>query len=399
MRSLIFALLFAAVLTYAASAQGKTFKLNILYTGALQGELEPCGCSPKTDFGGVARLSGYLSKNKKGLSPYLLLDSGNFTGDDTPQGRLKTEAILNAFGTIGYDAVAYQKRESALPGDFLTPISDRNRLRTVYYSPYFTKTILLKKNSLNINIGTDPEKYREGRLNILLTELPAAEARAVRGWDVIILSSGEELEEPERTDDAILVSAYPKGKKLGVLTVEADSTGRIKNFRHRWQELGNDIKEDPAVRKALQEYDSKVAKLLADERRPSEDTPYLGVGRCTECHQPFVELWEKTRHAKAFASIEKAGKAADPECILCHATGAGGAGGFYSIGTTPSLANVQCEVCHGTGREHMADLSAPLPRPTEATCRKCHTKDQSPDFDYPAYSEKIKHWEYKGGNQ
>jgi len=73
-------------------AQGST--LNIVYTGGVAGELEPCGCSPKTDFGGLARRAGYFAEHRKKLSPYILIDAGNFLGKDTPQGRLKA-ALLN----------------------------------------------------------------------------------------------------------------------------------------------------------------------------------------------------------------------------------------------------------------------------------------------------------------
>src|SRR3989337_1419591 len=60
------------LMPFDALAQDKVF--NILYTGAIKGELEPCGCSPKSSSGGLARLSGHLSPNKEGLKPYLLLD-------------------------------------------------------------------------------------------------------------------------------------------------------------------------------------------------------------------------------------------------------------------------------------------------------------------------------------
>ena len=59
-------------------AYGQTRTLNIVYTGVVAGELEPCGCSPKTDFGGVARRAGYLTEHRKTLSPYILIDAGNF---------------------------------------------------------------------------------------------------------------------------------------------------------------------------------------------------------------------------------------------------------------------------------------------------------------------------------
>lgn len=84
-------------------AYGQTRTLNIVYTGGVNGELEPCGCSPKTDFGGVARRAGYLAEHRKMRSPYILIDAGNFLDKDTPQGRLKAEAMLKVFSIMKYD--------------------------------------------------------------------------------------------------------------------------------------------------------------------------------------------------------------------------------------------------------------------------------------------------------
>jgi len=131
--------------------------------------------------------------------------------------------------------------------------------------------------------------------------------------------------------------------------------------------------------------------LLKNESKPLAEISYLGVSKCGECHQPFVESWKKTRHAGAFPTLERVGKSNDPECIKCHTAGFGEKGGFYSAKTTPMLANVQCEACHGPGREHLLDLSKPMQPVAENVCLKCHTKNTSPDFNYPVYLEKIKH--------
>lgn len=373
------------------TARGQERILNILYTGRLQGELEPCGCSPKTDFGGIARLSGYIGKHKEELSPYVLLDAGNFSGENTSQGRLKTETLLKAFGSMGYDSVAFLKREALFSENFLSSISEKYKVPVVSKSSPFRKGVLINRDSIEIHTGVDPGDFREGKLNILLTDVPLSEARNIKGWDVIINSSGEILDEPVRTHGTIIVTGYPKGKKTGVLTLEFSRSGKISGLQHRWLLLGEDIIEDAGVRLMLKEYDSRVAQLLKETERPVEGTSYLGVSKCAECHQPFVESWKKTGHAGAFSSLERVGKSFDPECVACHSVGFGEEGGFYSMKATPGLADVQCEVCHGKGREHLSDFEKPLKPVTESVCLICHTKDQSPDFSYPEYLEKIKH--------
>jgi hypothetical protein len=387
MKRVLLIVLAFSIFLFPPAAYGQKRVLNILYTGNLQGELEPCGCSPKTDFGGIARLSGYIKKHKNELSPYILIDAGNFSGEDTPQGRLKTETLLKAFGIMEYDAAAFLKRETVFPDSFSSSLSEKYKVPAVSAS----HPVSINKNTVELHIGVEPDAFSKGKLNILLTDTPVSGLKEIKGWDVIISSSGEILEEPLRIHDAIVLTGYPKGKKTGMLTLEIDRSGMVTAFQHKWLILGGDTVEDANVRHVLQDYDARVAQLLKEEERTFTETSYLGVSRCEQCHQPFVKSWEKTKHAGAFSDLQRVGKSFDPECVICHTVGFGEEGGFYSIKTTPGLANVQCEACHGMGRDHLADMGKPLKPVTEAVCLKCHTKDRSPDFNYPEYLEKIKH--------
>lgn len=385
---------------------GQTRTLNILYTGGVAGELEPCGCSPKTDFGGVARRAGYIAEHRTMLSPYVLIDAGNFLDKDTPQGRLKAEAMLKALSIMKYDAVAVSKNENGFPYDFLSALLKKYKLPVVSDMVKYKESVSIRRNGIEVNLSMNPKNFKEGKLNILLSDMPISEIKLLKGWDIIILSSGETLEEPLKANPVrkdmtelsngvngtIIVSGYPKGERLGILTLQIDSRSeKMLEFKHRWQALGRDIKEDINIQKILKKYDIKVAKLLKDDYKPPAEISYLGVSKCIECHQSFVESWEKTQHASAFATLKGVGKSGDPECLKCHTVGFGEAGGFYSINTTPWLADVQCEVCHGPGGDHLTDFSGPMQPVTESVCLKCHAKSQSPDFNYPVYLEKIKH--------
>lgn len=380
-----------ALMPFDALARDKV--INILYTGAIKGELEPCGCSPKSSSGGLARLSGYISANKEGLlKPYLLIDAGNSMGGDTPQERLKSEVVINSFAVSGYDAAAFFNNDNLLLEGFLSPLVDRLAVPVLSKAPPYPASIEVERASSIINISTDPKARKKGRLNILLSETPASEAKENKGWDVIVLSSGEKLEEPVKADGTVIVSGYPKGEKLGILALTVGSDGSVVGFTHRWQSLGKEITEDKNIRGLIDIYDTKVAGLLKDEERqaPSDKT-YLGSGSCVDCHQPFFEQWSTTRHAGAFATLEAVGKSRNPECVKCHTTGYGEEGGFYSATATPGLVNVQCEQCHGPGREHLSDYTVPMASIGEPVCLRCHTKENSPDFDYKTYMEKIKH--------
>jgi hypothetical protein len=357
------ALIIFTVLLFPYAVQAREKALNILYTGALKGELEPCGCSPETQSGGLARLSGYISANQKTLSPYVLVDAGNAFAEATDQGRLKNEAIIRSFALMGYDAAALSSN----------------------------KTIKAVKSGLKINISSDEKLVKKGMINILLSGKPVAELKAIKGWDIMISSSGEELDEPVASGKAVIVSGFPKGQKLGILSLKLNSKGNVIGSSHRWQALKQDVAEDPMVRAVLKEYDQKVAALLKEEElKPVSHVQYLGSESCVECHQPYVESWKTTKHSAAFATLERVGKSKDPECVRCHTVGFDEEGGFLSLKATPGLANVQCESCHGPGREHAAGFSPMRPIGIEV-CLRCHTHENSPEFDFQKYLEKIKH--------
>jgi hypothetical protein len=387
----LLSLLAVVVITFVPVALHAADTLTVIYTGGLQGELEPCGCSPGANKGGMPRLSGYILDNREKLSPYIIVDAGNFTGEDSPQGRLKAEAMIKAFRAMRYDAVLFGENERKFPKDFFVPLIREKRIPFVSTSFPCKASVSFERNGMNIHVSADPEDTAPDSLNILLTDRSIADAVGLKGWDVVISSSGEKLKEPIMTSSTIIASSYPRGESVGILGLEFNEEGKIARFTHRWQELGPDIEEDPLIRKIIDEYDAKVAELLDRTVPASDGSTYSGVEGCGLCHQLFVESWQKTRHARAFESLKKVGKERDPECLVCHTVGFLKEGGFHSIETTPGLANVQCESCHGLHPEHVEDFSAPLPDVGREVCLGCHTGENSPEFNYETYLEKIKH--------
>jgi len=390
MKNFLLQTLMIIILLSSHTIYGEEITFNIIYTGGLQGELEPCGCSPQSDFGGLARFSGFMNDHGKSLSPYILIDAGNFLAKESPQGRLKADAMLESFGILKYDAVALLPDTEAVAEDFIIPLVEDYKIQTLSFRPGSNQSVSIKKHSLDINVSVDPVECNEGKVNILLTDHPVSAASGIKGWDVIISSSEEIVEEPLKIENTLVTSGYPKGEKLGVITLTVNSGGDVINSRHEWIPLGNEIDEDGKVRKVLDKYDIKVARYYKESVKPLPGTTYIGVSRCAECHEPFVESWKKTRHSHAFASLEDVSKSSDPECIVCHSVGFGETGGFFSLEATPGLANVQCEECHGLNREHVTDFSAMRPI-TETVCLKCHTKSNSPEFNFSEYLNKIKH--------
>jgi hypothetical protein len=380
------ALIVFSVLLLPYASHARESVLNILYTGAMRGELEPCGCSPETQSGGLARLSGYISANRASLAPYVLVDAGNSFEGDKPQARLKSEALVRSFAVMGYDSAALHISKSDIDDGFITGLAAEYKTSALPQD----KAIKAVRDGVEINISSDEKLLKSGMINVLLSGKTVAGLQAVKGWDVIVTSSGEELEGPVESGKTIIVSGFPKGQKLGVLSLRLKD-GQVAGSTHRWQPLMKDVAEDPEVRSVLKDYDQKVAALLKEEElKPVTGGQYIGAESCVECHQSFADSWKTTKHSSAFATLERVGKPKDPECVKCHVAGFGEEGGFLSLKATPGLANVQCESCHGPGREHAADFGPMRPVGMDV-CLKCHTPENSPLFNYQEYYEKIKH--------
>jgi len=178
-----------------------------------------------------------------------------------------------------------------------------------------------------------------------------------------------------------------------------------KNFyKHTSIPVQLSVKDDPKIIKGLEIYHAESAKLykpkvaLLPEKELSEkemiaqipkESPYVGAISCKRCHETNYRNWLKTKHAKASQTIIASPKYTQEECLICHSTGYGKMGEYATVEEIPFyLRGVQCEACHGEGKGHPGKGGIER-KVTLGICRNCHTKDQSPTFNYIAYLEKI----------
>ena len=104
---------------------------------------------------------------------------------------------------------------------------------------------------------------------------------------------------------------------------------------------------------------------------------------CQKCHATSVEVWQKTRHAKALTSLKEADR--NDDCMLCHTTA--------EESKTVRTAGVSCTACHGNGVAHMkADGHVAT---TAVDCRSCHNAQHHPTFNREAGWKLIEHRESK----
>jgi hypothetical protein len=131
-----------------------------------------------------------------------------------------------------------------------------------------------------------------------------------------------------------------------------------------------------------------IVFMSADEPETPE---YVGYAKCKTCHKDIYESWKETKHFSNFQAVLDSTGMNDTTCFPCHSVGYGEPGGFVDTTATPDLVGVQCESCHGAGslykklsimKDHEKAVAAGLYEQTEEVCTRCHTKDQSPGFDY-----------------
>jgi hypothetical protein len=178
-----------------------------------------------------------------------------------------------------------------------------------------------------------------------------------------------------------------------------------KNFyKHTSIPVQFSVKDDPNIIKRVEIYRAESAKLykpkvaaLSEKELPEKEmiaripkeSPYVGAISCKRCHETNYRNWLKTKHAKASQTIIASPKYTQEECLICHSTGYGKMGEYATVEEIPPyLRGVQCEACHGEGKGHPGKGGIER-KVTLGICRNCHTKDQSPTFNYIAYLEKI----------
>jgi hypothetical protein len=192
-----------------------------------------------------------------------------------------------------------------------------------------------------------------------------------------------------------------KQKELekALLTLESKNA-----YRHAAIPVQISVKDDPGVMKGVETYRAESAKLYKPKGVPMpekelpekemiaripKESPFAGAINCKRCHEENYRNWLKTKHAKALQTIAASPKYSQEECLACHSTGYGKLGEYTTVEEVPFyLRGVQCEACHGQGKGH-PEKGGIERKVTLGVCRNCHTKDQSPVFNYVAYLEKL----------
>lgn len=291
--------------------------ITILYTGKMQGNIDPCGCS-KSPLGGIGAMASLLRFWKtKGNNHALLVDSGDafvseklFEAFNKPR-RNFLMGVMNYVGydllnigdtEFGFNQTALKELRSQASFIFLSAnIIDKNTGKP-FFTPYVIKEIggikmafvglittkltpRIPPEHLDKLVFADPlaaaKKYvpllkEQSDLVVVLSHLGLSQdkelAKAVSDIDIIIGGhDGKVLYDPVQAAKVLILQAGDRGQYVGKLTLELDGQKKISSYRNELIPVDHEIyTPDPYVQGLLKDYQAKErsGKIYSpDDRR------------------------------------------------------------------------------------------------------------------------------------
>lgn len=417
-----------ALLTLILLLSPRLNAATLLYSGNIDSELEPCGCSVEGDLGGLRRHATVLAQERQKQPELVALSSGGLTKVDHGFSPIKHQFLRQGKALLHYDAIGLQWPDLAegLKPALSEPLPwvasnwrgqefahSRILVRRDFQLEYFQWLDPMTSPYRGMKAATAPideaavqlerqlkAAYQAGRVVVLGTTLSLDEARAqlpLRWVDILLIESAyEKFSEPQNVDQTLVLQPGSRGMRLGVLDFTVQQ-GRIAAWSHRVVAMPNTMANADSMESwysaynvaVKADYKEKIARIKAKHQQTSA---YAGQSACATCHAEIVSKLENSKHSHAFATLEKAAKDFDPECIACHTVGWGQEGGFVDVDSTAQLKNVQCENCHGPRAQHaLTGVKVEAGKPNPKTCMQCHNLSHSPSFDFDSYWPKIKH--------
>ena len=425
--------------------------VRLVYESDTRAYYRPCGCNLNSA-GGLSRRATLLEVLREQSAPVILCSGGDFYGTADVFNEAKSRFVARMMGLLEYDAIGVGEMDlsfglSTLSADvrsfklpvvcanlasqvdpgklafpphrvvtrggtrygFIGLLSPSTQLQPMdkVHAPAATVDYTLK-DPVEAAQAVVPELRASCDVLIVLAHMSETDAtklvERVPGIDLVVLGhdpQGHPIGVPTKVGGAYIVRATSKGQNVGELCIRLDDRRHVAEVFNRMHHMDASYPDDPAMTariEGFEEENAKIQKELFARQQLASDTDdpyagrYLGLGACQSCHVEEFEVYANTRHARAYATLSSQFVHRDTNCVGCHVTGFGEAGGFAGVrmrGASVDLIDVQCEACHGPGRDHARDGTY---RATAIqSCVRCHTPNDDPDFDFATDWPKIAH--------
>jgi len=436
-------------------------KLAIVITGRQEGYIEPCGCA------GLDRMKGGMSRRHRMFRqlrargwPVVGLDVGNIAKRFGRQAERKFHIMVAGMQEMSYDAIALGRTDVVLPaGDLLAddaPFVSANVALFGFDAKLTPRLKVIGRGGVKLGVtGVLGKSFQRGINNPdlemvapekgLETVVPALKQQAdllvllahasmeetldlaakFPDFDLVVTAGGapEPPAKPARIEgsDTLLIEVGEKGMDAVVLGLYDNPNRPI---RYQRVPLDSRFPGTAEMKALLTAYQDELKRAgwsglgVQPLPHPQKELngPFVGTQKCRDCHELSYDVWKKSGHAKAYATLAELDppRQYDPECISCHVVGWNPQGyypyegGYTSIEATPHLIDVGCESCHGPGGAHVAAesgsdeaLQLKLQKAMVVTkeesrqrqCFTCHDGDNSPDFNFDEYWPPVEHYE------
>ncbi len=407
---------------------------TLVYTGNLNGELEPCGCTLEGDMGGIKRHATMIDQLRDKDPQLMFISSGGLLIAEMPSDKIRSAYILSGMKFLNYDVIGVQPRDLAFGNEFLgrynLPFLHSGNIDDSRFT--YSRTLqrqsqlfsffqyVLQPSASSMQTGdTDnttalkqlskklAQEKQSGHITIVTTTLRLAEAKKtlpISNIDLLIIPSRQDTySEPVQIGNTLLLQPGARGMRFGQLRfdIKKDAANKhIINWRHEVIPLPQTVADAPRTEAWYAAYNAELKidyekQVALRAQLDQGKSPYAGAEVCQACHPAEFEKWQASQHALAYEELENVDKVFDPNCIGCHSLGFNQPGGFLNAELTPQLINVQCESCHGAAQAHVDQVGK---TPTanqnwemEQICEQCHVGSHSPSFDADNYWPKIVH--------
>ncbi|CAN5469483.1 hypothetical protein BH23VER1_BH23VER1_01130 [soil metagenome] len=425
--------------------------IAVQFTGDVDGRLEPCGCFTG-QYGGLSRLKAafaMLAENDQSGAVPLRFDVGDALAGTRDFELIQHRYLARAFADLGFEALNLGHRETELSAAALrgligaspVPFVGANVLDRATGQPIAAPFVTVQRGGLTIGVVgvADPagraERSGEGieiadmvtTLTNLLPEVAAAtdlivllaftdvaQMRALAdAFYEIDLILGGDVREPAREvlvqNRSLISYTTNEARALGLVNATFDrKTRHLTDPSGAAMLLEDRIPQAPETVALADAYRTEIARTdLAIDHPGTTDSgtvpgvapgaTFVGSESCAGCHPTATAAWQKSGHAHAFATLERRGAAADPNCIGCHTVGFGTESGYRRAFQGERLADVGCESCHGPGSEHVRQragggtVSFQFPPLGAGDCTTCHYGEFSRPFVWDDFWELVQH--------